>query len=171
VDSACYLTKDYLTKDYPTIFERRTKMPKFKRKAEAVWKGDLRGGKGNISCESGALANIAYGFSNRFENEPGANPEELIAAAHAACYSMAFANALAKKGYEPESIETHATCTLASQEGGGFKITKMHLRVQGRVPGIDQDLFAQIAEQADGECPVSNLLREGLKIEREVTLQ
>ncbi|MBN2004928.1 MAG: OsmC family protein [Anaerolineae bacterium] len=145
-------------------------MAKLKRKAEAVWKGDLRGGKGRISSESGAVKDMAYSFSTRFENEPGTNPEELIAAAHAACYSMAFANTLAQKGYEPESIETHATCTLASQEGGGFKIAKMHLQVRGRVPGIDQERFAQIAEQADGECPVSNLLREGLKIEREVTL-
>lgn len=145
-------------------------MAKLKRKAEAVWKGDLRGGKGRISSESGAVKDVAYSFSTRFENEPGTNPEELIAAAHAACYSMAFANALAQKGHEPESIETHATCTLASQEGGGFKIAKMHLEVQGRVPGINQELFEQIAEQADGECPVSNLLRAGLKIEREVTL-
>jgi len=145
-------------------------MAKLKRKAEAVWKGDLRGGKGRFSSESGVLKDVAYSFSTRFENEPGTNPEELIAAAHAACYSMAFANTLAQKGYNPQSIETHATCTLASQEGGGFKIARMHLQVQGHVPGINQELFAQIAEEADGGCPVSNLLREGLKIEREVTL-
>jgi osmotically inducible protein OsmC len=116
------------------------------------------------------LEDVAYSFSTRFGNEPGTNPEELIAAAHAACYSMAFANTLASKGYEPQSIETQATCTLASQAGGGFKIAKMHLQVRGRVPGISQQLFEQIAEEADGGCPVSNLLRHGLEIEREVTL-
>jgi osmotically inducible protein OsmC len=83
---------------------------------------------------------------------------------------MAFANTLAQKGHTPQSIETHATCILASQEGGGFKIARMRLQVRGRVPGIDQELFEKIAEEADGGCPVSNLLREGLKIEREVTL-
>jgi len=145
-------------------------MAQFKRKAEAVWLGDLRGGKGRISSESGVLKDAGYSFSTRFENEPGTNPEELIAAAHAACYSMAFANTLAQKGHTPQSIETHATCILASQEGGGFKIARMRLQVRGRVPGIDQELFEKIAEEADGGCPVSNLLREGLKIEREVTL-
>ena len=145
-------------------------MAQLKRRAEAVWEGDLRGGKGRISSESGVLEDASYSFSTRFENEPGTNPEELIAAAHAACYSMAFANTLAEKGYEPQSIETQATCTLASREGGGFAITKMLLEVRGRVPDIDQELFQQVAEEADGGCPVSNLLREGLEIEREATL-
>ena len=145
-------------------------MAQFKRRAEATWEGDLRGGKGRISSESGVLEDVGYSFSTRFADEPGTNPEELIAAAHAACYSMAFANTLAGKGYNPQSIETQAICTLASQEGGGFAITKMLLKVRGRVPGIEQELFEQIAEEADGGCPVSNLLREGLKIEREVTL-
>jgi osmotically inducible protein OsmC len=145
-------------------------MAQLERRAEAVWEGDLRGGKGRITSESGVLADVGYSFSTRFENEPGTNPEELIAAAHAACYSMAFANTLASKGYEPMSIETRATCTLASQEGGGFKITRMHLQVHGQVSGIDRELFEQIAEEADGKCPVSNLLRNGLKIELEATL-
>ena len=145
-------------------------MAELRRTAEAVWKGKLRDGEGRITSESGVLKKVGYSFSTRFENEPGTNPEELIGAAHAACYSMALANTLAKKGYSPESIETQATCVLTSQEGGGFAITHMLLRVQGRVPNIDQALFEQIAEEADKGCPVSNLLRNGLEIEREVML-
>jgi lipoyl-dependent peroxiredoxin len=145
-------------------------MAQLKRRAEAVWEGDLRGGEGRISSASGVIEDVGYSFSTRFENEPGTNPEELIAAAHAACYSMAFAGTLAGKGYQPQRIETQATCTLVSQEGGGFKIVGMHLQVRGRVPGIDQELFQQIAEEADDGCPVSNLLRCGLEIKREATL-
>lgn len=145
-------------------------MTEIKRKAEAVWKGDLRGGNGRITSNSGVLKDAIYSFSTRFENEPGTNPEELIAAAHAGCFSMAFANTLAEKGYKPESIETHATCVLSSQKSGGFAITKMLLKVQGRVPNIDQTLFEQIAKEADGGCPVSNLLRNGLEIELDATL-
>lgn len=145
-------------------------MAKFVRRAEARWEGDLRKGNGRFSSESTALEDVAYSFSTRFENEPGSNPEELIAAAHAACYSMAFANTLAQKGYDVESIETQAACELRSQEGGGFAITKMTLNVRGRVDGIDQTLFEQIAEEADGQCPVSNLLRHGLEIEINPTL-
>jgi osmotically inducible protein OsmC len=145
-------------------------MAEFRRTAEAVWKGDLRGGNGRIASESGVLDDVGYSFSTRFENEPGTNPEELIAAAHAGCFSMAFASTLAEKGHRPESIETHATCVLASRKGGGFAITQMLLKVRGRVPDIDQVLFEQIAEEADGGCPVSNLLREGLDIQLEATL-
>ena len=145
-------------------------MADLKRRAEAVWKGKLRDGKGRITSDSGVLKDAAYSFSTRFENEPGTNPEELIAAAHAGCFSMAFANTLAEKGYNPESIETHATCVMTSQKSGGFAITKMLLKVHGRVPGVDQAIFEQIAEEADAGCPVSNLLREGLEIELEATL-
>lgn len=145
-------------------------MAQLKRQASAVWRGDLRGGEGQMSSETGVLQDATYSFSTRFENEPGTNPEELIAAAHAGCYSMAFANTLAQKGYDPQSIETQATCFLTSQEGGGFAITKMRLEVRGRVPDIDQAKFEQVAAEADKGCPVSNLLRNGLEIEREVTL-
>lgn len=140
------------------------------RKAHAVWQGDLRNGRGRISTDSTALADQPYSFAMRFEDSPGTNPEELIAAAHAACYSMAFANTLATNGYEPESIQTHATCTLARQQGGGFRITKMRLHVRGQVPGITAETFAQVAAEADEGCPVSNLLRPGLEIERETEL-
>jgi osmotically inducible protein OsmC len=145
-------------------------MAEITRNANAVWRGDLRQGKGRISTGSTALTDQPYSFAMRFEDSPGTNPEELIAAAHAACYSMAFANTLATKGYKPESIQTHATCTLARKQGGGFGITKMRLQVRGQVPGISAETFAQVAEEADKSCPVSNLLRPGLEIERETEL-
>ncbi len=135
-----------------------------KRVGSAEWRGDFKSGQGDIKTESGALKGEAYGFSTRFEQEPGTNPEELIAAAHAACYSMAFTLALNKKGYAPESIATQATCSLEKQ-GDGFAITKMKLEVEGHVPDIDAATFQEIAEAADQGCPVSNLLREGLTIE------
>jgi osmotically inducible protein OsmC len=115
------------------------------------------------------LSDQAYTFATRFEDAPGTNPEELIAAAHAACYSMAFANVLSQKGYEVEGVETTATTHLTSQRGG-FAIAKSALHVRGRVPNIDQDTFQGVAEEADRKCPVSNLLRPGLEIELEATL-
>ncbi len=140
-----------------------------KRVGSAEWRGDLKRGQGGITTESGALKGEAYGFSTRFEQELGTNPEELIAAAHAACYSMAFALTLSNKGYAPESIATQATCSLEKQ-GDGFAITKMKLEVAGRVPDIDAATFQEIAEAADQGCPVSNLLREGLTIELRANL-
>lgn len=145
-------------------------MANIKRTGRAVWEGDLRKGKGRINAESGILDDERYSFKTRFRGAPGTNPEELIAAAHAGCYSMAFANTLAEKGYKPEAIETEATITLSPLEEGGFAITEMHLRVRGRVPEIDQATFRQLAEEADKACPVSNLLRPGLAIELEATL-
>jgi osmotically inducible protein OsmC len=145
-------------------------MADIKRTADAVWTGSLRDGKGRLRSESGVLNDAPYSFATRFEDKPGTNPEELIAAAHAGCYSMALAGALARKGYKPEAIETQAVATLSPQEEGGFQITKMRLQVRGRVPDINQATFQQIAEQADQECPVSNALRGGMTIERDVTL-
>jgi osmotically inducible protein OsmC len=140
------------------------------RRAGAVWQGNLRKGSGRIRTESGVLAETPYGFSTRFENEPGTNPEELIAAAHAACYSMAFANTLAQKGYDPQSIDTSAEITFERQNGG-FAIVKSTLRVRGQVPDLDAETFEQIAHEADKNCPVSKLLRPGLrKIEIETEL-
>ena len=145
-------------------------MAEIKRTADAVWNGDLRGGSGKIASSSGVLKDTPYSFGTRFQQEPGTNPEELIAAAHAACFSMAFADTLGSKRYKPESIETHATCTVSSQAGGGWKITKMRLVTRGRVPGMDGQTFERIAQEAEGKCPVSNLLRPGLEIELEATL-
>ena len=139
------------------------------RQAGAVWNGDLRKGSGVISTESTVLTQVPYSFSTRFENEPGTNPEELIAAAHAACYAMAFANTLAKKGYTPESIDIQADCVLEKQDAG-FAITKMRLRARGVVPDIDSVTFAEVAREADKGCPVSNLLRPGVTIEHETEL-
>jgi osmotically inducible protein OsmC len=140
------------------------------RKGRAIWKGDLKRGTGNVSSESGAFTDKRYSFSTRFENEPGTNPEELIASAHAACYSMAFAAYLSEKDIHVESIETQAEITLAPKEGGGFEITRMKLHVHGKVPGLDKTTFGKYAAEADMGCPVSNLLRCGLKIDIDATV-
>ena len=134
------------------------------RKAGVLWTGDLKNGNGLISTESRALFEAPYRAETRFEEEVGLNPEELIAAAHAACFSMAVANTLKQEGFEPVQTDTTATCTLASNNGGK-EITKMRLHVRGEVPGIDQDTFHRIVMEADRNSPVSNLLRDGLEIE------
>lgn len=139
------------------------------RHADAVWKGDLRQGKGSISTESTVLKDVSYSFSTRFENEPGTNPEELIAAAHAGCFAMAFANTLATKGYKPESISVSASCVLERKEQG-FTITTMKLKAKGVVPNIDEETFVKVAQEAENGCPVSRLLRPGLTIELDVEL-
>jgi osmotically inducible protein OsmC len=146
-------------------------MAEIRRRAKAAWVGSLREGEGHVGTASGALEKERYSFGTRFEEEPGTNPEELIAAAHAACYSMAFADILSGKGHHPERIETEAICILTRQENGGFRITGMHLRVRGRVPGIDEATFQRIAKEADQECPVSNLLRDGATIELDAALR
>lgn len=137
-------------------------MADLNRKASAEWNGNLREGSGRFSASSGAFTDKAYSFKTRFEDEPGTNPEELIAAAHAACFSMAFASFLSKKGLEPESIATEATCVMSPKEGGGFRISKMRLNVKGRVAGLDAVTFQQYAEEAEKGCPVSVVLRPGL---------
>jgi osmotically inducible protein OsmC len=146
-------------------------MARIERIGEARWEGNLREGQGTITTvESKVLDAEAYSFGTRFREKPGTNPEELIAAAHAACYSMAFANVLADRDYKPEYVATRATCALAPKDGGGFEITEMHLEVEAAVPDIDQATFRQLAEVADNGCPVSNLLRKGLRIILDVTL-
>jgi len=140
-------------------------MATFERRAESIWEGDLRTGKGKLTTDSKVLHETAYGFNNRFENEPGTNPEELLAAAHAGCFNMALSNTLVSKGYKPERLSTTATCTVASKEGGGFAITTMALEVEGKVPDLSEDAFAEIVGEADRGCPVSVLLRPGLTIE------
>jgi osmotically inducible protein OsmC len=145
-------------------------MADIERRGEAVWRGDLKSGDGVVSTESGVITQQSYTFKTRFGGAKGTNPEEMIAAAYAACYSMAFAHTLSEKGHRPESITTEATCSLVPTNGG-FKIAKMRLRVRGKVPGIDEAAFRQLAEEGDRGCPVSNLLRPGLEIEREVGLE
>jgi osmotically inducible protein OsmC len=141
----------------------------FNRKAGVLWTGDLETGNGLISTESKALFELPYNYVTRFGDETGLNPEELIAAAHASCFSMAVANTLKEKGFTPVQTETTATCTLASKNGG-FEITNMRLHVRGEVPDIDETTFRQIVMEADRGCPVSNVLRDGLEIEITTTL-
>lgn len=128
-----------------------------KRHASAVWHGDLKSGKGTISSESGVLRDQAYSFKTRFESETGTNPEELVGAAHAGCYSMALSHELASAGLAPESVATKATVTLDQVEGG-FAISKIHLDVQAKVPGADRAKFDEIANAAKAGCPVSKAL-------------
>jgi lipoyl-dependent peroxiredoxin len=134
------------------------------RVGEAVWSGDLRSGNGTLGSESGVLKNTPYSFATRFGDAKGTNPEELIAAAHAACYSMALANYLSSKGHTVRSIATKATCTL-SQQAGGFRITRMRLDTTGDVPGLTADAFEQLAREGEKTCPVSNSIRGCVEIE------
>ena len=134
------------------------------RKAGVLWTGDLKTGSGLISTESKALFELPYSNGTRFEDETGANPEELIAAAHAACISMAVADMLKRNGYRPVQTETTATCTMTSKNGGQ-EITNMYLHVRGEVPDIDEATFNKMVMEADKSSPVSNLLRDRLEIE------
>ncbi len=137
-------------------------MAEIQRSAEAFWQGDSRSGKGQVSTQSGVLNQAAYTWSGRFESAPGTNPEELIAAAHAGCFTMAFASSLAKKNLTPESLHTSATLIMEKIDQS-WTITKMRLEVEGKVPNIDQAAFKQTAEEAERGCPISRLLRPGLK--------
>ncbi|HNR52332.1 MAG TPA: OsmC family protein [Deltaproteobacteria bacterium] len=135
-----------------------------KRKASAIWKGGIRDGKGSISTDSGVLSDTPYSFGTRFENEKGTNPEELIGAAHAGCFSMALSLMLGEAGFTPENISTVASVTLEKIEGG-FGITAVHLDVVARVPGIDQQAFQAAAEKAKKGCPVSRVLNAVITME------
>ena len=127
------------------------------RKASAIWKGGLKDGKGSVSSASTVLNNTPYSFSTRFENTPGTNPEELIAAAHAACFSMALSAQLGGANLTPSSIETSATLTMDKLDAG-WTITAVHLDVVGRVPGADDAKFQELAGNAKAGCPVSKVL-------------
>jgi osmotically inducible protein OsmC len=128
-----------------------------KRNASAEWRGDLKSGKGTISTDSGVLTSTQYSFSTRFENGAGTNPEELVAAAHAGCFSMALSAQLGERGITPESINTTATVTLEKKEGG-FAVTASHLEVRARIPGADRAKFDEAANAAKSGCPISKLL-------------
>jgi osmotically inducible protein OsmC len=128
-----------------------------KRKASARWQGALQTGQGVISTASGVLSETQYSFSTRFENGAGTNPEELIAAAHAGCFSMALSGQLGKADLTPESIETTATVTLDKTDAG-FTITEVHLDVTARIPGATEEAFNTAADNAKLGCPVSRLL-------------
>jgi osmotically inducible protein OsmC len=127
------------------------------RKASAVWKGGLKEGKGAVSSASGVLSNTPYSFTTRFENTPGTNPEELIAAAHAACFSMALSAQLGEAKLTPESISTSATLTMDKLDAG-WTITAVHLDVNAKVPGASAEAFNTAAQNAKAGCPVSKVL-------------
>jgi lipoyl-dependent peroxiredoxin len=135
-----------------------------RKKGSAVWKGGLKDGKGTISTESGVLSNAQYGFNTRFENGPGTNPEELIGAAHAGCFSMAFSGQLGEAGLKAESIHTTATVTLEKVEGG-FSITAVHLDLAAKIPGASQQAFETAATNAKAGCPVSKLLNAKITLD------
>ncbi len=128
------------------------------RKATAVWKGSTRDGGGTISTETGVLKEAPYGFKSRFESGPGTNPEELLAAAHAGCFSMAFSLMLGNEGLTAERIETHAAVTV-EKVGEGFEITKSDLTVTAKIPGADQAKFMELATKAKEGCPLSKVLK------------
>jgi osmotically inducible protein OsmC len=135
-----------------------------KRKASAVWQGDLKNGQGGISTESGVLKETQYSFSTRFENGIGTNPEELIAAAHAGCFSMAFSAELGRAGFTPDTIHTTATITMEKTDAG-FTVTESHLNMTAKVPGIDQPQFNAIANGAKAGCPISRLLNARISLD------
>jgi osmotically inducible protein OsmC len=128
-----------------------------KRSASAIWNGGLKSGKGTVSTESGVLSAVPYNFNMRFENEKGTNPEELVAAAHAACFSMALSLFLGEAGMTAESIETKATVSL-DQVAGGFAVTSSHLETTVKIPNADQAAFQKAVDTAKSGCPISKLL-------------
>src|SRR3954470_3741840 len=132
-----------------------------KRKGSAVWRGGLRDGKGAVSTESGVLNNTQYSFSTRFEDGAGTNPEELIAAAHAGCFSMALSGQLGASGLTAESIDTKASLTLEKTDAG-FTITAIHLDVTAKIPGADAAKFDEAAQNAKKGCPVSRVLNTAI---------
>lgn len=138
------------------------------RKASAAWENGLKNGKGSFKGESGAISGN-YSFGSRFESAPGSNPEELLAAAEAACFSMALALGLEQNGTPAEKVETSAACTI-DKVGDGFKITTMSLVVHAKVPGLDQAKFQQIAEGTKDGCPVSKALKGNVDITLTATL-
>ena len=137
---------------------------KIKRRASAAWKGALKDGKGSISTETGILREAPYGFKSRFEDGPGTNPEELIAAAHAGCFSMALSLGLGNAGLIADSIDTKAVVTL-DKDGDGFSITAVHLTCKAKVPGTDAAAFAKIAQATKEGCPVSKVLKAAITLD------
>jgi osmotically inducible protein OsmC len=130
-----------------------------KRKASAQWRGDLKSGRGTISTDSGVLKETQYSFGTRFENGVGTNPEELIGAAHAGCFSMALSAELGKAGFTAESIATTATVSLDNVAPAGWTVTKIHLDLTAKIPNITPEKFQEIANGAKAGCPISRLLK------------
>jgi osmotically inducible protein OsmC len=138
------------------------------RKAKAIWHGAGRDGSGNLSTDSGVLAGTPYSFRTRFENEKGTNPEELIAAAHAGCFTMALAFGLQSAGYKPTELHTEAAVTI-EPEGDGFRITRSALTLRANVPNLEQAEFNRLAGVAEKNCPVSKVLNAEITLDAELT--
>jgi len=134
------------------------------RKANAVWRGTGRDGEGALTSGSGVLKDTPYSFKTRFEDQPGTNPEELIAAAHAGCFTMALAFALQREGFTPGELSTEAAVSL-DQDGAGFKITRSALTLRARVPGLSEAKFREVAEAAEKTCPVSRVLNAEITLD------
>jgi osmotically inducible protein OsmC len=137
---------------------------KINRHGSAQWRGGIKDGKGAITTESGALSSYPYGFSSRFEGKPGTNPEELIGAAHAGCFTMALSLILGDAKLTAEHMQTDATVTLEQVEGG-YAITGVHLRLEAKIPGADQETFERLAGKAKAGCPVSKLLKTEITLD------
>jgi osmotically inducible protein OsmC len=137
------------------------------RTATAKWDGGLKGGNGSFRTQTGLSA--TYSFATRFGEEPGSNPEELLAASDAACFSMALAGGLEKAGFAPKTVETKAACTV-EKVGEGFKVTRMHLTCTAAVPGIDDAKFQSIAQATKDACPISTAIKGNVQIDLEATL-
>ncbi len=135
-----------------------------KRSASAVWRGSLKEGKGTISTESGVLSDSQYSFGTRFESGKGTNPEELIAAAHAGCFTMALSAELGKAGITAEQLNTTAAVTL-EQTSAGWTVTKSHLTLTAKIPGVDPAKFEAAAKAAEAGCPISRLLKAEVSLE------
>jgi len=135
-----------------------------KRRGSAAWRGGIKDGKGTISTESGALSAYPYGFASRFEGQRGSNPEELIAAAHASCFTMALSLILGEAGLTAEQMDTAAEVSL-EKVAGGFAITAVHLALEARIPGADQATFEKLAAAAKANCPVSKVLNAAITME------
>ena len=137
---------------------------KINRSASAAWSGGLRDGKGSISTESGALSAYPYGFAARFEGKKGTNPEELLGAAHAGCFTMALSLILGEAKFTAEQMDTTAKVTL-EQVDGGFAITAVHLTLEAKIPGIDQATFEELAAKAKAGCPLSKVLKANITLD------
>ncbi len=140
---------------------------KIKRRGSAAWSGPLKEGKGEISTSSGALTAYPYGFNSRFGDVQGTNPEELLGAAHSACFTMALSLVLGEAGLTADSLETTAEVTL-EQDDHGFSITSVHLTLKGKVPGVDAATFEKLAQGAKANCPVSKVLNAAITLDAEL---
>ena len=147
-------------------------MANFNSTAEATWKGDLFNGDGMVEFNSGAFPNAPLTWASRTESVDGrTSPEELIAAAHASCYAMALSNTLASAGHKPDHVYVSATVGFGPKDGGGMEVKNSALTVRGKVPGIDQAQFEDLARQGEQACPVSNALRGNIEITVDATLE